>query len=84
MNTEKTKDNVDLHYSLSHMKPTKGNKEIQFPSHYPKGRMVVKEGIRYIDWDGECWKAFVKEGASWLQDELGDNDYRILSKCFKS
>ena len=63
---------------LRHTPPLSNNPKISFPEHYAKGRIVIRPGERMLDWDGEQWIVYVKDGVRWFSEVLSDEDYDIL------
>jgi hypothetical protein len=41
-------------------------------------RIRYHSGVRLVDWEGEQWVSYEREGVRWYQDELTDTDYRLL------
>jgi hypothetical protein len=57
------------------------NQKISFPEHYAQGRIVIDPGLRMIDWNGEEWIVFVKDGVRWYRDEFNDDDFLVLQNA---
>lgn len=78
MNTERQ---IMRKHILKHTPPLSGNPIISFPEHYSKGRIVIQLGIRMLDWDGEKWVAYTKDGTKWYSNDLSEEDYNILDRA---
>ena len=63
---------------LRHIPPGPDNPKISFPEPNKLGRIVIPGGFRLIDWEGDEWVAYEKEGARWFKDTLKDDDYKVL------
>jgi hypothetical protein len=64
--------------------PVINNPKISFPDYYKIGRIEIHRGIRLIDWNGERWEVFKKEGVRWDIDDFTDDDFEVLNDALNN
>jgi hypothetical protein len=65
-------------YILKHTPPSRNNTKIAFPDHYPQGRIEIEQGRKIMDWNGEEWILFIKDGVRWYQEEFSNEEFILL------
>ena len=80
---EKKEKENETRNILKHTAPKLDNPKISFPDHHEMGRIRFPSGSRLIDWEGDQWRAYLKEGAQWDARELNDDDYELLYDCLR-
>jgi hypothetical protein len=68
---------------LRHIAPAKANPRIEFPEHYPGGRITVELGQRLLDWESDRWVPYQKEGVRWYREELREVDRMALEVALR-
>ena len=74
---------ASIRNELIHTAPETNNHKVSFPDWYKKGRIEISRGIRMIDWNGEKWEVFIKDGVSWDKDVFCDDDFEILNDSLR-
>ena len=64
---------------LHHTPPARNSPGVSFPEEHAAGRIRLPSGTRLLDWEGDRWKAYLKDGVQWFSDDLADSDFEVLS-----
>jgi len=73
-----TEEKYILRNILKHTPPSSSNPKVSFEDYCPLGRIRMS-GIRLLEWEGEEWNAYTKDGVEWIGDNLNDDDFRALN-----
>ena len=79
LSKEEKRLQTSIRNKLIHTAPEINNPKVSFPDWYKKGRIEISRGIRMIDWNGEKWDVYIKDGVSWDKDVFCDDDFEILN-----